>query len=190
MKIKWLWKEISEIWPKKIATLELLKVKSSLRYHLGTHFIRKVRFGIWGKYRTGPNRTGYRTGPVNPVSPVRFGPPLFQSLTYKKQNKNPQKTRLINQIKHLFFTIAVHFNNNRSHFHIHNDYGLGHVKFTRNWLEAFQDNIQPAPPVISMTSSPGITMHSGTVISGYVVFKLWGTLSISFYNTRYISYLL
>ena len=102
----------------------------------------------------------------------KFAFKSFQSLTYKKQKKNPQKTRLINQIKHLFFTIAVHFNNNRSHFHIHNDYGLGHVKFTRNWLEAFQDNIQPAPPVISMTSSPGITMHSGTVISGYVVFKL------------------
>ena len=120
----------------------------------------------------------------------KFAFKSFQSLTYKKQNKNPQKTRLINQIKHLFFTIAVHFNNNRSHFHIHNDYGLGHVKFTRNWLEAFQDNIQPAPPIISMTSSPGITMHSGTVISGYVVFKLWGTLSILFYNTIYISYLL
>ena len=99
----------------------------------------------------------------------KFAFKSFQSLTYKKQNKNPQKTRLINQIKHLFFTIAVHFNNNRSHFHIHNDYGLGHVKFTRNWLEAFHGDIQPAPPVISMTSSPGITMHSGTVISGYVV---------------------
>lgn len=88
----------------------------------------------------------------------------FQILIYKKQ-----KTKLINQINDLLFTIAVHFNNNRSHFHIHNDYGLGHVKFTRNWLEAFHDDIQPAPPVISMTSSPGITMHSGTVISGYVV---------------------
>ena len=94
----------------------------------------------------------------------KFAFKSFQSLTNKKQ-----KTKLINQINDLLFTIAVHFNNNRSHFHIHNDYGLGHVKFTRNWLEAFQDNIQPAPPVISMTSSPGITMHSGTVISGYVV---------------------
>ena len=47
--------------------------------------VRKVRFGISGKCRTGPNRTGYRTGSVSPVSPVRFGRPLVGTNILKSQ---------------------------------------------------------------------------------------------------------
>ena len=53
---------------------------------------------------------------------------------------------------------AMHFDNETFHFHVHNHYGLGHVNLTRNY--------NANCPVISMTSSPGISIFGGGILSG------------------------
>ena len=67
---------MSEIWPKNnyFRTFKS-KIKSRISFR-GTDSLEKS--GSVFEENTGPNRTGYRTGLVNPVSPVWFGRLLIE----------------------------------------------------------------------------------------------------------------